>query len=85
MMILLFTTNGCAACEAAIPEFEAWRAAHPLDMALVLDANGPYPTKYKVKIKATPTYAVVDSGEILAKHDSAMTAKQLDRWLRSVG
>lgn len=82
MLIVIFTAPGCAACEAAIPEFEAWRAGHPTDMALLLSASGPYPERWGLKVKETPTYALVENSKVLAKYVGAMKSKQIERWVQ---
>ena len=79
-MLLMFTQGGCPACEAAIPEWEKYKARNPLQLALELDADGPYPANFGLKpIKATPIY-VLRSGEEGVVHEGVLKADALEKF-----
>jgi hypothetical protein len=86
-MLLLFTERGCPACATALPEFERYRSRNPMQMALVLDADGPYAAHFvKKAIRATPFYMLRsgDDGQGAARgvmHAGVMRAEQLEKWV----
>ena len=83
-MVLLFTQEGCTACAAALPEFERFKARNPMQLALQLDADGPYAAHFfgAKPIKATPLY-VLKRGEEGVTHIGTMKAEQLEKWLKA--
>jgi len=84
-ILLLFTQRGCSACAVAIPEFERYRTRNPMQMALVLDADGPYEKHFMGKaIRSTPLYVLRSNGEEKGvTHEGAMKAEALEKWVSS--
>jgi len=80
--VLLFVADGCPACDAAKPEFERFKTKNPTILALMLDAFGPYPDHFGVKIKLTPTY-VLKLGDQGIVHPGAMNATALEKWIKA--
>lgn len=84
MVIYFFRMDGCQACEAAAPELDKFMAKHP-DLTVVrLDANGPFPERLGIKLKATPTYVFKLGAEGRMKA-GMMKAAEIERWLKSMG
>ena len=82
-MVLMFTQDGCPACDAAYPEWERFKARNPLAMALSFDADGPYPANFGLKkIRATPFY-VLKNGDEGVTHEGAMKAEALEKWVKT--
>jgi hypothetical protein len=84
-MLLLFVQRGCPACAVAVPEFDRYRTRNPMQMALVLDADGPYEHQFVGKaIRSTPLYMLRANGEKRGvTHEGAMKAEQLEKWVSS--
>ena len=81
-MVLFFVQQGCPSCESARPEFEKFKRRNPMQLALELDADGPYPKHFKVKIRVTPTY-VLKNDEMGVVHEGAMRSEQIEKWVRA--
>jgi len=82
-MLLMFTEAGCPACEAAIPEWDRYKARNPMQLALEFDADGPYAEHFGLKrIKATPIY-VLRAGEEGVVHEGVLKADALEKWVKS--
>ena len=84
-MLLLFVQHGCPACAIAIPEFDRYRLRNPMQMALVLDADGPYEKHFVGKaIRSTPLYVLRANGEEKGvTHEGAMKAEALEKWVNT--
>ena len=83
-MLLLFTAKDCPACAAAIPEFERFKGRNPMQMALQLDADGPYVESMGMKqIRETPLY-VLRLAEEGVTHVGLMKAEALEKWIRGI-
>lgn len=81
-ILLVFTADGCPACEKALPEVERYKSRNPLQMVLVLDADGPYAERFKLApIRATPLY-VLKLDDRGVKHDGFMKAEAIERWTK---
>lgn len=81
-MLLIFTQEGCPACEKALPEVEKFKSRNPMQMVLVLDADGPFADSFGVApVRVTPMYLLKldDRG---VKHDGFMKAEQVERWMK---
>lgn len=76
--------EGCPACEAAAPELARFMAAHPRVTVITIDANGPFPERLGLKLKATPTYFFKRGNEGAAVA-GAMKMKDLERWVKKIG
>lgn len=81
-MLLMFIQQGCPSCEMARPEFEKFKRRNPMQLALEMDADGPFPSHFKVKIHVTPTY-VLKNDEMGVVHEGAMKAEQIEKWVRA--
>ena len=82
-MLLLFTQEGCPACNAALPDFEKFKARNPTAMALQFDADGPYAAHFVGKrIRATPLY-LLRNGDTGVAHEGRMTCDLLERWIKA--
>ncbi|HUI23293.1 MAG TPA: thioredoxin family protein [Nitrososphaerales archaeon] len=82
-MLLFFSADGCPACEIAKPEFEKYLSRNPLQMALRLDADGPYARHFVGKtIKVTPLYLLVNDGRVVG-HEGAMKAERIEKWIKA--
>jgi hypothetical protein len=82
-MLLFVYSKGCPACAHAKPEFEKFKARNPMQMALEIDADGPYPPQFGLpRIRATPLY-VLKLGEIGVTHEGAMKAEQIEKWVKA--
>lgn len=83
-MLLFFVQHGCHACAMAKPEFEKFKARNPLQLALEMDADGPYPAQLGIKrIRATPLY-VFRIGEEGVVHEGMMKADQIEKWIKTI-
>lgn len=72
---------GCDACEAAMPELDAFARENPRIMIVKIQADGPFVSMLRLpKIQATPTYVLRRSGRAFV-HVGAMTAAQLAKWI----
>lgn len=81
--VILFVQYGCEACAQAEPIFEDFKNLHPTQGAFILKADGPYPSQYGVKVKYTPTYAIILGGKkVSAVEGTIMTVKQIEKWLK---
>ena len=76
--------DGCAACEAAKPEFETFMSKHPRLMSLTINAAGPHPERLGLKVKATPTY-FFRRGQEGVVYVGVMRATEIERWLKKLG
>lgn len=82
-MLLLFTQRGCSACAAARPEFERYKSRNPLQMALELDADGPWAAQlFGKRIRSTPLY-VLRTHEASESHEGMMKLDQLEKWVKA--
>jgi hypothetical protein len=84
-MLFLFTQHGCPACAIALPEFDRYRLRNPMQMAITVDADGPYGPQIVGKaIRATPLYVLRANGEEKGvTHEGAMKAEQLEKWVNT--
>ena len=83
-MLFLFTQQGCPACAIALPEFDRYRLRNPMQMAITLDADGPYAPQFVGKIRATPLYVLRANGEEKGvTHEGAMKAEALEKWVNA--
>ena len=84
-IVFLFTQGGCPVCEAAIPEWERFKTRNPMQLALHLDADGPYPAHLGLKkIAATPMY-VVKAENLGVIHEGLLKAEALEKWIKAAG
>ena len=82
-MVILFTSAGCPACAAAIPEWERFKSRNPLSLALALDADGPFVAHFGLKpIRVTPLY-VLRSKEHGVMHEGVLKAEALEKWVKT--
>lgn len=80
--LLVFFAEGCPACEKARPEVEKFKSRNPMQMVLVLDADGPFAEHFGVApVKATPLY-VLKLDDRGVKHDGFMKCEQIERWVK---
>lgn len=83
--VLYFASaRGCPACEAAAPELDRFMRKHPELIVLTIDAEGPFPERLGLTIKATPTYALAVGGQVVGAVHGAMRVADIEKWLRRV-
>lgn len=82
-LVLLFVQQGCPACAQAAPEFEKFKQRNPFQMALTLDADGPYAERFvKKQIRETPLY-MLKLGDEGITHAGVMKAEQVEKWVNA--
>lgn len=69
----------CAACEVAEPEFDRFLREHPHIWAFKLDADSSNPSPLAKRAKFTPTYVIVEAGQVVWSHAGPLTAAQLKK------
>lgn len=76
--------DGCAACEEAMPEVDAFAAATTIPVVRIR-ADGPLVPRLlgRMKIKATPTYVYRRNGRGVS-HEGAMNAKEIGGWIDGI-
>jgi hypothetical protein len=80
-MLFLFTQKGCPACAAALPEFDRYRLRNPMQMAITVDADGPY-AHFVGKIRSTPLYVLRwNQEEKGVTHEGTMKAEAIEKWV----
>lgn len=76
--------EGCEACAEAEPELAKFETKHPTVMILRIDANGPFPARLGLKLRATPTYLFRRGTEAVAKVGMLKVA-EIEKWMKSLG
>jgi hypothetical protein len=80
--LLVFLAEGCPSCEKARPEIDKYKRRNPLQMVLVLDADGPFAAQFDLApIRETPLY-VVKMADRGVKHVGWMKAEAMERWAK---
>jgi hypothetical protein len=83
-MLVFAYQRGCAACEASEAELTVFEQAHPRVTVIRIDAFGPFPPVYGLKIRETPTWLFRRDGEGVVR-SGFLKAKELERWVKSLG
>ena len=82
-VLYFFYQDSCQHCAEAMPIVERFGFAHGRSVSVIKLNVGIKPDWEKAGYspKATPAYALVQNGELLAKHEGKLTEAQLKRFV----
>ena len=80
--LIFIYSMSCEACAAAEPDLDKFVKKTSM-MVLRLQAEGPYPARLGIKVKATPTY-VLRYGREAFVHVGGLTVDEIETWIEGV-
>jgi hypothetical protein len=81
--LYFFFGRGCAACEVASGELDRFETKHPAVMVVRFDAAGPYPERFGVTVKATPTWMFRRGAEGITRV-GVLKVSEIEAWLKKM-
>lgn len=78
-----FFAEGCGHCHAALPHVEELQRRYPLQVILVQHnlTRAPLGSAAGWAPRATPGYAIVAGGRLVAHVEGMHTIRQLEKWI----